>query len=280
LIVVAYFEYGNKNLATAQCKKIDHILTKIQLQRGQTLLDIGCGWGALLTRAAEKFGVHGVGITLSENQATLARQLIAEKGQSAYIEIRLQDYREVEGKFDRITSVGMFAHVGLKNLTHYFTKIDSLLTENGVALNNGITSTYHESGETPYGNGDFIERFVFPHGELPHLSLVLKAMQEAGLEAHDIENLRRHYAKTCEIWTNNFEECTESIKRLAGERRYRIWRVYLAGCAYAFNHDWISLYQIVCTKAGRSSKSLPWSRRYIYSQPGIADAIAIPEAPS
>lgn len=261
----AYFERGNEDLATAQVKKIDHILAKIRLQRGDTLLDIGCGWGALLIRAAEKFGVRGVGITLSGNQATFARQLIAEKGLTDYIEIRLQDYREVEGRFDRITSVGMFEHVGLRNLKEYFAKIHSLLADEGVAMNHGITSTDSESGETPYGNGEFIEQFVFPHGELPHLGLVLKTMQEAGMEAFDIENLRHHYARTCEIWTNNFEAHAESIRLLAGERRYRIWRVYLAGCAYAFKKDWISLYQIVCVKSGQSRSSLPWSRQDIYS---------------
>lgn len=274
----AYFEHGNEDLATAQEKKIDHILTKIRLQRGHTLLDIGCGWGALLIRAAERFGVHGIGITLSENQATLARRLVAEKGLSNYIEIRLQDYREIEGTFDRITSVGMFEHVGLRNLKQYFAKIDSLLVTDGIAMNHGITSTDADSGETPYGNGEFIEKFVFPHGELPHLGLVLKTMQEAGLEAFDIENLRHHYARTCELWSNNFEEHAESIRLLAGERRYRIWRVYLAGCAYAFNEDWISLYQIVCVKAGSPSNILPWSRQYMYSAPTLPNAMPMPGA--
>jgi len=269
----AYFEHGTESLARAQEKKIDHILTKIQLAPGQTLLDIGCGWGALLIRAAEKFGTHGVGITLSENQAVFARQLIAEKGLTDYIDIRIQDYRDVEGKFDRITSVGMFEHVGLSNLKSYFSKIDSLLAEDGMAMNHGITSTDANSGETPYGNGEFIERFVFPQGELPHLGLVLKATQEAGLEVFDVENLRRHYARTCELWTNNFETHAETIRLLAGERRYRIWRVYLAGCTYAFNQDWISLYQIVCVKSGRPCNTLPWSRKYIYSQPVSSEMI-------
>ena len=276
----AYFEHGNEDLATAQEKKIDHILTKIRLQRGNTLLDIGCGWGALLIRAAEKFGVRGVGVTLSPNQATLARQLIAEKGLTEYIDIRMQDYRDIQGRFDRITSVGMFEHVGLRNLRSYFAKIDSLLVNDGIAMNHGITSTDAESGETPYGNGEFIEQFVFPNGELPHLGLVLKTMQEAGLEAFDIENLRHHYARTCELWTNNFEEHAESIKLLAGERRYRIWRVYLAGCAYAFNKDWISLYQIGCVKAGRQRNSLPWSRQYMYPQSIAADAMASDQSPA
>lgn len=257
----AYFENGDEDLATAQIKKIDHILDKIQVRPGATLLDIGCGWGALVLRAASKYGAKCVGITLSENQAALAAERVAQAGLSDRIEIRLQDYRDVSGTYDRITSVGMFEHVGLRNLSGYFSKIQSLLADDGLAMNHGITSTDSESGETPYGNGEFIERYVFPHGELPHIGLALKAMQEGGLEVLDVENLRRHYAKTCGLWVDNFEARADEIKRLAGDRRYRIWRVYLAGCAYAFNQDWISLYQVVCAKAGRNPSGLPWSRR-------------------
>lgn len=259
----AYFEQGDEDLATAQIKKIDHILKKIRLQPGATLLDIGCGWGALVMRAAKYYGARCVGITLSENQAEYARKMIAQAGLSDRIEIRLQDYRDVIGTFDRITSVGMFEHVGLYNLSGYFAKIHDLLNDGGVAMNHGITSTDPDSRETPYGNGEFIEKYVFPHGELPHVGLALKAMQEGGLEVIDLENLRRHYAKTCSIWVSNFEAHAAGVKRLAGERRYRIWRIYLAGCAYAFEQDWISLYQVVCVKAGRLPSSIPWSRNYI-----------------
>ncbi|MHB8743829.1 MAG: class I SAM-dependent methyltransferase [Sulfuricaulis sp.] len=262
----AYFENGNEDLATAQTKKIDHILKKIQLRPGNTLLDIGCGWGALVLQAARNYGAKCVGITLSENQATYATALIDKAGLSDRIEIRLQDYRDIKGTFDRITSVGMFEHVGIKNLSAYFSKMSELLRDDGIAMNHGITSTDADNGEAPYGNGEFIEKYVFPHGELPHISLALKSMQEGGLEVVDIENLRRHYAKTCEIWADNFEANADEIKRLAGDRRYRIWRVYLAGCAYAFNQDWISLYQVVCVKAGKNPSKLPWSRSYMYGQ--------------
>ena len=261
----AYFENGDEDLATAQLKKIDHILTKIQVRPGDALLDIGCGWGALVIRAAQKYGARCVGITLSKNQYALAKERVEQAGLADRIEIRLQDYRDVTGKYDRITSVGMFEHVGLKNLPMYFAKIHALLEDDGFAMNHGITSTDARNGETAYGAGEFIGKYVFPHGELPHIGNVLTAMQESGLEALDVENLRRHYARTCSIWADNFETNTGRIKSLVDDRRFRIWRVYLAGCAYAFAQDWVSINQVVCSKAKRDIETLPWSRRYIYS---------------
>ena len=260
----AYFEEGNEDLATAQLKKIDHILTKIQLQPGELLLDIGCGWGALVLRAAEKFGARCVGITLSHNQYQLATERVAAAGLSDRVSIRLQDYRDVDGRFDRITSVGMFEHVGLKNLPLYFKKIHSLLKDDGLAMNHGITTTNTDHSSAPNGAGEFIGRYVFPHGELPHIGRVLSAMQDGGLEALDVENLRRHYARTCALWAENFEKNTALIKTLVDDKHYRIWRVYLAGCAHAFAHDWISINQIVCGKAGRQADRLRWSRDYMY----------------
>lgn len=260
----AYFEHGDEDLATAQQRKIDHILAKIRVQPGHTLLDIGCGWGALAMRAAERFGARCVGITLSENQHALALERVKAAGLADRVEIRLQDYRDVRGTFDRITSVGMFEHVGIRHLPDYFGIISRLLAEDGVAMNHGITSTDPANGETPYGGGEFIQKYVFPHGELAHIGEVLKAMQQGNLEAYDVENLRRHYARTLAIWTENFEARAEQVKALGGDKRFRIWHVYLAGCAYAFDQDWISLYQIVCGKAGRHPRVLPWSRNYMY----------------
>ena len=260
----AYFENGDEDLATAQVKKIDHILTKIGLRRGQTLLDIGCGWGALVIRAAQKFGARCVGVTLSERQYELARERVAQSGLQDRIEIRLQDYRDVGGEFDRITSVGMFEHVGVQHLADYFSRVNKLLAPGGVVMNHGITTSDIEQRSSPYGGGDFIDRYVFPHGELAHLSTVIRTMQEGGLEVRDVENLRRHYARTCALWTENFERNAARIRQAAEPKTFRIWHVYLAGCAYAFAHDWISLYQIVCGKAGQDPAQMPWSRRYMY----------------
>ena len=260
----AYFEQGDETLADAQRKKIDHILRKIGLRPGQSLLDIGCGWGALAIRAAQRFGARCVGITLSENQAALAREQVARAGMGHLVEIRLEDYRDVRGKFDRVTSVGMFEHVGLRQLPAYFARMRALLEDDGVAMNHGITSTNIHSRAAPYGGGEFIGRYVFPQGELGHIGTVLRAMQEGGLEALDVENLRRHYARTCAAWTDNFEANAAHIKTLTDARRFRIWHVYLAGCTYAFTNDWISLYQIVCRKAGKDPGAIPWSRRYMY----------------
>ncbi|PQO89358.1 SAM-dependent methyltransferase [Massilia phosphatilytica] len=260
----AYFENGDEDLATAQQKKIDHILTKIGVHPGQTLLDIGCGWGALVIRAASKFGARCVGVTLSERQYELARERVAQAGLQDRVEIRLQDYRDVGGQFDRITSVGMFEHVGVDNLPEYFGRISKLLAPGGVVMNHGITTTDVEQRNSPYGGGEFIDKYVFPHGELAHLSTVIRTMQEGGLEVRDVENLRRHYARTCALWTENFENNADRIRATCDPKTFRIWHVYLAGCAYGFAHDWVSLYQIVCGKAGGEPDLIPWSRRYMY----------------
>ncbi len=262
----AYFEHGDETLEEAQLKKIDHILTKVQLQPGQRLLDIGCGWGALVIRAAEKFGARCLGITLSQRQFELATERVRAAGLQDRVEIRLQDYRDVQGPFDRITSVGMFEHVGLDYLTEYFGRIRQLLADDGWVLNHGITSTDPNDGETAYGGGRFIDRYVFPQGELPHISTVLKTMQDGGLEALDVESLRRHYARTTALWSQAFEAGGERLRQMVDEKRWRIWRVYLAGCQWAFEHDEISLYQVLCRKSGRPARGLPWSRRWMYAR--------------
>jgi cyclopropane-fatty-acyl-phospholipid synthase len=261
----AYFECGDEDLHSAQLKKIDHILAKIRLRPGQRLLDIGCGWGALVLRAAQEYGARCVGITLSEKQFEFARERVRAAGLGDRVAILLEDYREVAGRYDRITSVGMFEHVGREKLPAYFARMRTLLADDGVAMNHGITTTDADDGGFGFGGGEFIDRYVFPDGELPHVGRVLRAMQEGGLEAVDMENLRRHYARTLTLWADNFERSSEAVRREVDEKTFRIWRLYLAGCAYAFAQDHISVYQIVCRKAGRAADTLDWSRRYMYA---------------
>jgi cyclopropane-fatty-acyl-phospholipid synthase len=262
----AYFENGDETLEQAQLKKIDHILTKIQVRPGQRLLDIGCGWGALVIRAAEKFGARCLGVTLSQRQFDLATERVRAAGLQDQVEIRLQDYRDVQSQFDRITSVGMFEHVGLDYLEEYFGRMRHLLADDGWVLNHGITSTDANDGETRHGGGRFIDRYVFPQGELPHISTVLKTMQGGGLEALDVESLRRHYACTMGHWSQAFEANGARLRAMVDERLWRIWRVYLAGCQWAFENDEISLYQVLCRKSGRQAHGLPWSRGWMYER--------------
>lgn len=266
----AYFPHGGETLDDAQNAKLDHILSKIMLKPDERLLDIGCGWGALVIRAVQKYGARAVGVTLSRNQFELACQRVEQLGLTSRVQIRLLDYRDLDergGQFDKITSVGMFEHVGLGHLPEYFGKIHALLRDGGLVLNHGITSTDPASGATPLGAADFIEKYVFPSGELPHISLALRDMQAAGLEALDVENLRRHYARTLALWAQNYEGHSGAIRALVNETTFRVWRIYLAGCAHAFEQNWVSLHQVLACKAGANPllNPTPWSRAYMYS---------------
>jgi cyclopropane-fatty-acyl-phospholipid synthase len=261
----AYFRNDADTLDQAQEQKLDYILTKLRVQPGQRLLDIGCGWGALIIRAAAKYGCIATGITLSQNQYEFARERIRAEGLEGRCEVRLQDYRDVPetGGYDRIASVGMFEHVGLKHLGAYFRKMDALLADDGVALNHGITAAHPDSRAVGMGVGEFIDKYVFPDGELPHISLVLSEMSAAGFEVADVESLRRHYARTCEHWAANIEKNRAEALRIAGEKRYRIWSIYLAGCAFGFARDWMNVYQVLAVKARRPNP-LPPTRDWIY----------------
>lgn len=266
----AYFRTPEDSLAAAQTAKLDHVCRKLMLGAGQTLLDIGCGWGALVIHAARHYGVNAVGITLSQNQFDLATRRVREAGLDGQIEIRLQDYRDLPGEavFDRISSIGMFEHVGLKNLAEYFGIVHRLLKPGGVAMNHGITSSDTDSRSVGLGAGEFIDRYVFPDGELPHVALAIRELSAAGLELTDAESLRRHYARTLWCWSEAFEANLAQLTELAGERRARIWRVYLAGCAHAFAHNWINIYQLLAVRPSASPSGalspLPMTRDYMY----------------
>ena len=263
----AYFRKEDDSLEQAQLQKLDHICTKLMLKPGEKFLDIGCGWGALAMRAAEKYGVNATGITLSENQFRLATERIRAAGLQDRCRVLLLDYRDTpgEGIYDKIASVGMFEHVGLKNLPVYFGTVRRLLREKGLFLNHGITSSDPDNGAVGLGGGEFIGRYVFPRGELPHLHRAIHDMSTQDFEVHDVECLRPHYAKTLGFWSASFERNLAAAVSAAGERTARIWRIYLAGCAYGFEQGWMSIHQVLATKRTRPGRTaLPLTRDWMY----------------
>lgn len=263
----AYFHTGQEDIDAAQEQKLDHLCRKLRLAPGQRLLDIGCGWGGLLCWAASRYGVTAVGVTLSRAQYEFARQRIAEEGLSDRIEIRLQDYRDVpgDGSFDKIVSVGMYEHVGRVNLPLYLATIRRLLKEGGLLLNHGIVTGDPAGGSRGPPGGTFIDRYVFPGGELPNVSALMQQIERQQLEVLDVECLRPHYAQTLLRWVRRLEDQRERATALAGAERYRIWRIYMAGSALAFERGWLSVYQVLAGKpdgAGRLMR--PWTRRHQY----------------
>ena len=263
----AYFETGAEDLDTAQQAKLRHLCRKLRLQPGERLLDVGCGWGGLARFAAREFGVRVFGITLSEEQLRLARERVAAEGLSERVQLELLDYRDlpVDGRFDKVVSVGMFEHVGHANLALYFGILQQAVRPAGLVLNHGITARHTDGRPVGRGGGEFIDRYVFPHGELPHLATAVARMSEAGLEVVDVESLRRHYARTLQLWSERLEQRLDEAARLVPERALRIWRLYLAGCAYAFEREWINLHQILAVRPrADGSHDLPWSRADLY----------------
>ena len=263
----AYFRGEDDSLEQAQLQKLDHICTKLRLEPGERFLDVGCGWGALVIHAAREYGVHATGITLSENQHRLANERIREAGLEDRCRVLLEDYRDLrgEGIFDKIASVGMFEHVGLRNLPLYFGTVGRLLREKGVFLNHGITSMDPRNRAVGYGAGEFIDRYVFPRGELAHLHLAIHDMSEQHFEVHDVEGLRPHYERTLGFWSANYEKRLAEAVAASSERIARIWRLYLAGCAHAFEQGWISIYQVLATKQAKPGRAgMPLTRGYMY----------------
>ncbi len=268
----AYFRDASSTLEQAQRDKLDHICRKLRLTPGERLLDIGCGWGALVLHAARHYGVEAVGITLSVQQADLARQRVAYAGLQDRVNIELLDYRDLPARFgdacfDKVASVGMFEHVGLRNLGAYFGIVRRMLRERGLFLNHGITSSDVNHRQVGGGAGDFIDRYVFPHGELPHAHLALREMATQQFEVVDMESLRPHYALTLAHWSQRLESRQVEAAGLVGERRLRIWRIYLAGCSYAFQQGWINLYQMLGSKQVEPGLTrLPLTRDWIYAR--------------
>jgi cyclopropane-fatty-acyl-phospholipid synthase len=243
----AYFRTPEDSLDQAQEQKLDHICRKLLLNPGERLLDIGCGWGGLILWAARHYGARTLGITLSEGQHRYVQERIRELKLEDRCEVRLLDYRDVpeDQPFDKISSVGMFEHVGRHNLPVYFGKIRRLLRPGGLVMNHGITTKSLEGAPLGSGIGEFVDDYVFPGGELMHVSTVMREMARQGLETWDAECLRPHYARTLWHWVDRLEARRDAARALVGEKKLRVWLIYMAGSAHAFARGWISIYQLL-----------------------------------
>jgi cyclopropane-fatty-acyl-phospholipid synthase len=243
----AYFASPDDTLDEAQERKLDVICRKLRLREGERLLDIGCGWGSLLIHAASRYGVSATGVTLSQPQAVLARERIAEAGLEDRCEVRVADYREVaDGPYDKIASIGMYEHVGAAMLDEYMTRVHRLLRAGGLFLNHGIV----RFTPTPWDSHSFIARYVFPDGELHTVGTVTTAIEHAGLEVRDDESLREHYALTLRRWVANLERHRDEAIAEAGREREAVWRLYMTGSALAFDRGEISVHQILAAAPG------------------------------
>ncbi len=252
------------DLADAQANKYELICRKLDLEPGMRLLDVGCGWGGMAKHAARHHGVEAVGVTLSRRQADWAGKNIAEEGLSDRVEIRVQDYRDVaDGPFDAISSIGMFEHVGLAKLGTYFEALRGLLRPGGRLLNHGISSPPRASEpilsklRRRHRISPFIQRYVFPDGELHEVGEVTSAMQHAGLEVRHLESLREHYALTLRAWVANLTEHWEAAVAEAGRARAKIWLLYMAASAINFEQNRTQVHQVLATHTDGGAAHMP-----------------------
>jgi cyclopropane-fatty-acyl-phospholipid synthase len=261
----AYWDDGISALEDAQSAKLDYTLRKLRLAPGERLLDIGCGWGALVIRAAQ-FGARALGITLSSKQSDEARRRIAAAGLAHMARVELRDYRELRGeRFDKIVSVGMFEHVGRARSAEYFRAAYEGLRPGGLFLNHAIADQAH--GRYGHSAGGFVERFVFPDGELVAIADSLQTAERAGFEVRDVENLREHYARTLRAWVANLERNQAAAIAAGGVVSYRLWRVYLAGSAQGFSSGRLGVYQSLLARPGTGGRvDLPATRRDLYQR--------------
>jgi cyclopropane-fatty-acyl-phospholipid synthase len=258
-----YWDDGVDALEAAQVAKIDYTLRKVRLRPDETLLDIGCGWGALVIRAAQAFGARALGITLSRSQYDEAKRRIAAAGLGDRVRVELRDYRDLAGEqFDKVVSVGMVEHVGRERLATYFDSAWNALRDGGLFLNHGIAQQSRDG--KGYRVGGFMARYVFPDGDLIGIDAALRGAERAGFEIRDVENLREHYARTLRAWYANLEANREHAIAATSERTFRIWRMYLAGSARNFRRGQMGLFQTLLSKnvAGRSA--VPPTRRDLY----------------
>ncbi len=256
----AHFEHPQMSLDEAQEAKLDLICRKLKLSPGESLLDIGCGWGALLRWAAKHYGANGYGITLSQEQLEFNRRRIAEAGLQDKLRVELLDYRDLPKAptFDKIVSVGMVEHVGIKNYPIYFQSALSALKPGGLFLNHGINSSVPHNGSSL--GERFIDRYIFPDGELATLSTILTAAEAAGWEVVDVDAWRPHYAKTLRCWAENFDRAFERGTAVVGERKALVWKLYLIGCSLGFQRNFMGICQTLLRRREDADWNLPLTR--------------------
>jgi cyclopropane-fatty-acyl-phospholipid synthase len=254
----AYFKTPDEDLDSAQVQKLDYICRKLCLRPGERLLDIGCGWGALIMHAATQYGVECVGITLSVPQAQVARERLRAAGLNDRCRVEVADYRDVDHdqQYDKVVSVGMFEHVGEALLPEYFERAWNLLRPGGVFLNHGIahSANYRRSGPS------FVDRYVFPDGELVPISASLRAAERSGFEVRDVESLREHYALTLHHWVRRLENHADEARRITSDATYRSWRLYMAGSAHGFRGGRLNVHQTLLAKPLHGQCGLPLTR--------------------
>jgi cyclopropane-fatty-acyl-phospholipid synthase len=262
----AYFATADQDLDTAQERKLDYVCRKLRLRPGQRLLDIGCGWGGLAIHAAQHYGVDALGITLSQPQAELANERIRQAGLRDRCRVEVRDYRELDepDSFDKLASIGMFEHVGEARLSLYFQQAWRLLRPGGAFLNHGITR--RATDPVPKGP-TFIDRYVFPDGELLPINVSLRHAEAVGFEVRDVESLREHYALTLRNWVRRLEAHHEQALQVVNEPTYRVWRLFMSGSAYGFAVGRVNVHQALLVKPDRGGNSnLPLTRGDWYTQ--------------
>lgn len=240
-----YFKSDQDSLYQAQVNKVDHILDKLHLEEGMSLLDIGCGWGFLLRQAARKYKVHGVGITLSEEQRRKFQEEIEREGLRDLLEVKLMDYRDLGQsgmEFDRVVSVGMIEHVGRGNYERFMGNVDTVLKPGGLFL------LHYISALREYPGDPWIKKYIFPGGMVPSLREIIQILPDYNFYTLDVESLRRHYNRTLLCWRENFAKCREQVAASKGEEFTRMWELYLAACAATFHNGIIDLHQILISK--------------------------------
>ncbi|AJE03139.1 SAM-dependent methyltransferase [Geobacter pickeringii] len=260
----AYFSSADDELDPAQERKLDYICRKLRLERGERLLDIGCGWGAMVMHAARHYGVDALGITLSAAQAELAAGEIGRAGLGERCRVAVRDYRDLEneGAFDKLVSIGMVEHVGRKRLPEYFALAWQLLRPGGIFLNHGISESL--TNPPPRGRS-FIDRYVFPDGELVPVSEMVRVAEAAGFEVRDMESLREHYALTLQRWVSRLDAAWDAARQATDEVTCRVWRLYMAGSAHGFATGRLNLYQLLLVKPQGGASGFPLTRDYLYS---------------